>query len=89
MVMRKRILILVAVVVSVAGFLIGRTSARASLAEGEQGQTPVTCSIPRTNGSFKGVMTFSTSAWMVFEDSAGTIRFIDDNCSVRSKYSRQ
>lgn len=86
--MKKWILIL-AIAVSSVGFLLGRTSAKTSLAEGEQAQAPVNCSIPRTNGTFKGAVTFSTSAWMIFEDAGGTIRFIDGDCQVRSKYGRQ
>jgi hypothetical protein len=87
--MKNKILVVIAVAVSSVGFLLGRTSAKTSLAESEQGTAPVNCAIPRTNGTFKSVMTFSTTVWMVFEDAGGTIRFIDENCQVRSKFARQ
>lgn len=46
--MKKRILILIAIAVSGLAFVLGRTSAKASLAEGAV-QAPVNCAIAKTN----------------------------------------
>ncbi len=60
--MKKRILILIAVAVSGLAYVLGRTSARASLAEGAQGQAPVNCAIAKTNGTLRSVTSFSGGA---------------------------
>ena len=84
--MKKRILILILIAVSGLAFVLGRTSAKASLAEGAQGQAPVNCAIAKTNGTLKGVTSFSGGGnwtpYLVFEDSAGMIRIIDERCGV-------
>ena len=90
--MRTRVLILAAaVVLSGAGFVLGHTSAKASPDQGEAGKAPVNCSIPRANGTLKGIAkqqaTFAP-VLMVFEDSAGTIRVINPQCGVEYKFSR-
>lgn len=91
--MKKRTLILLSVVVLGVTFLLGRTSARATLAESAQGQAPVNCSIPKINGTLKGVTAFTGGGafnpYLVFEDATGMIRIMDDRCNVAYKFSRQ
>jgi len=87
--MRKTLLIFLAVVVSALGFFLGRTSARATLADDAQLDALTKCRISRTNGSLKTVVTYSDGTLMVFEDSNGTIRYIDLNCDIRLKYTRE
>jgi hypothetical protein len=53
----------------------------------------VNCSIPKANGTLKGVMTdnapTSGGHHLVFEDAAGTIRIISMRCGVEYKFDRQ
>ena len=91
--MNKRTLILLAVVVLGVTFLLGRTSAGTTLAESAQSQAPVNCSIPKINGTLQAVTGWSGggsfSPYLVFEDSTGMIRIMDERCNVAYKYSRQ
>jgi hypothetical protein len=93
MVMKKRILIFIALVVSGLAFFLGRSSARTSLAEGAQGQAPVNCAIAKANGPLKSVTSFSGGgswqSYLVFEDSTGMIRIMDERCNVAFKFARQ
>jgi hypothetical protein len=85
-------LILIAIAVSGLAFVLGRTSAKASLAEGAV-QATVNCAIAKTNGTLKGVTSFSGGGnwkpYLVFEDSAGMIRIINEECGVSYKFSRE
>ena len=87
--MRKRFLILLALPVTAAGFFLGRTSANATRAEGAQLDVLTKCTISKNYGSFKTVVAYSDGTWMVFEDSGGTIRYIDAECRVRLKINRE